>query len=907
MHKDIRGDGKIVFMDTESSRHPFWSLTPKETAESLKTDVVHGLATQDVSDRLRIFGRNEFESVTGNTALKILLRQFESPLIFILIIAGSATLFIEVWFDAAIIFLAIGVNIFLGFFQENKAENAVARLRAYVQVRARVIRNGHGRQIDARDVVPGDIVHLSLGSRVPADARLLSVRNLGIDEAILTGESLSVAKDIDVLPAITPVVERRNMVFGGTLVTEGNGVAIVTKTGMATEFGKIAALVEGASQEQTPIEEAVAKLAWIITIGMSLFVVGIFVLGIAHGETFFDMFLVSIAVAVGAIPEALPIGLTAVLAVGVERLAKHKGIMQSLAAVETLGSTTIVITDKTGTLTEANMQLVDILSTEDLLNETKFSSLTAPLAQLSAEQKDLLSLAVAATDVLIENPNEDPASWRLSGTVLEMNIVRWAGLHDIEMPQHAAGHTVRLELPFSSVHKFSVAEGILQSRTVVLKTMNEKKDGHARVALGAPDILLARSLLTKDAYVVLLAAVTEASREGKRLLGVAVSVGHNATDNENKLMPEDVQDLDFVGVLAFFDPVRKEVPEAIKRIEAYGVRVVMATGDLKGTAVAVAHALGWTVADSEVCTGEDMQQLSDEEMMTILERVKVFARVTPQDKLRIAQLFQKRGEIVAMTGDGVNDAPALKVVDIGIAVGSGSDVAKGVADLVLLDNNFNTIVSAIEEGKRVLRNIRKTFVYLVSNSFDEVMLIGGSLLFGLALPLSAIQIIWVNFFTESLPAIAFAFDSDNDLGARTKHTEKHILNKTVKSLTLGVGILSSVLLFVLYWGLLQFDLDEQVVKTFVFACFGSYILFVAFSLRSLEKSIFSYNPFSNRFLNAAVLFGLFLLGATIYVPFLQRVFNTTALDSWWLLALGAWVCFNILLVEGTKWIFYRVR
>ncbi|MDZ4285003.1 MAG: cation-transporting P-type ATPase, partial [Patescibacteria group bacterium] len=832
-------------MDTEAPVRPFWTLTPEETAKKLGSDLVRGLSAVDVVTRLRTFGRNEFASARGNTKLRMLARQFKSPLIFILVIAGMATLFIGAWFDATIIFIAIGVSVSLGFFQESRAENAVAYLRSYIQVRTRVFRNGTEREEDSREVVPGDTIHLTLGSRVPADARLVSASNLSVDEAILTGESLPVGKHADMLSLDTPLAERKNMVFGGTLVTEGSATAIVTATGAVTEFGKIAGLVSSTSRERTPIEKTVGRLAWIISIGLSLFVIGIFALGMAQGAAFFDMLLVSLAVAVGAIPEALPVGLTAVLAVGVERLAKRKGIMHSLAAVETLGSTSVIMTDKTGTLTEAKMRLVGVLPTKHLAAGTKLSFSHAALERFSAEQKELLSLSVLGADVLVENPDEDPALWRMIGNPLEANIVRSAALHGIPIPRREVDGAFRLALPFSSEHKFSVSEGVLDGAIVGAWAHRAEEGGHSRVVLGAPDVLLARSSLETGVRDTLLAAIWQAAAEGKRLVGVAVSHGHRISGGSDKLMPKDIRDMRFVGMLAFSDPVRKEARGAIARMERHGVRVVMATGDLPGTAVAVARELGWTVRDFEVCTGEEMRRLAGGDLMRLLDIVKVFARVTPQDKLRIAQLFQKKGEIVAMTGDGVNDAPSLKAVDIGIALGSGSDVAKEVADLVLLDDNFNTIVSAIEEGKRTLRNIRKTFVYLMSNSFDEVMIIGGSLLWGLSLPLSPIQIIWVNLFTGSLPAIAFAFDNDDGRSMRGKLTEKNILNKTVRFLTLGVGMLSSALLFALYWGLSQFTLPEQVMKTFVFACFASYILFVAFSLRVLEKSILSYNPFAN--------------------------------------------------------------
>ncbi|MEX0933527.1 MAG: HAD-IC family P-type ATPase [Candidatus Paceibacterota bacterium] len=856
-----------------------------------------GLTTREVEELLKKHGPNHFGGVARFSKFKLFVKQFRSPLIFILIIAGAATLLMQHWVDSVVIFLAIGINAFLGFYQENRAENALADLRSYIQERTRVIRDGKEAEVDAANIVPGDLIHLMPGSRIPADARIESVQDLNVDESILTGESLPVEKSVEPVSDGAALSERYNMVFGGTLVSNGSAYAVVTATGNETEIGKIAQLVEGTERELTPIQKAISRLAWIIAAGVLILVVGIFILGFYRGESVLEMFLISIAVAVGAIPEALPIGLTAVLAVGVERLAKRKGIMRDLTAAETLGSTTVIMTDKTGTLTLADMQLVDIVSREKLLSDGAEAQGNTAKERFSLEQKDLLYLASLNTDVLIENPEDEPQSWRLNGNPLEKNIVKSAALHGISLSERREKNMFQMLLPFNSSNKFSISRVTFDLDTDIID--RHKKEG--LVVLGAPDVLLARSLLSKDEYLTLVARVEEMSLKGRRILGVAVASESSAKGQALA----NIQALEFLGVLAFYDPIRPGVIDAIKKIESYGVRVVIATGDIKGTALAVARGLGWSVREDSVLSGDELRQIDDRALEKSLEHVRVFARMTPEDKLRVARMYQRLGEVVAMTGDGVNDAPSLKAVDIGIAVGSGTDVAKGVADLVLLDDNFAIIVVAIEEGKRILRNIRKTFVYLLSNSLDEVVLIGGSLLAGLALPLTAIQIIWVNLFTGSLPAVAFAFDPDNETDVPEKKTEKKILNSEVKLLTLGIGTLSSLLLFVLYWSLMQTNIPEEVAKTFLFACFSSYILFVSFSFRSLSRPIFSYNIFSNSFLVGGVSLGLLLLLMTIYVPFLQPIFSTTALGPQWLMWVGVWVVLNVALVEFAKWLFYR--
>ncbi len=687
------------------------------------------------------------------------------------------------------------------------------------------------------------------------------------------------------------------MVYGGTLVTEGSAMILVVATGATTEFGKIATLVGTTRREATPLQKAVHKLAWLIAGVISILVTGVFALGVARGEEVFEMFLVSIAVAVGAIPEALPIGLTAVLAVGVERLSKRKGVMRSLTAAETLGSATVVITDKTGTLTEAKLDLVSIYDLPTLLKSEETAILALPL-NLSAEQKDILYTALLATDVVVENPNDEPKLWRTVGSPIEATLVRAAARQGLSVDD---ANKTDLVLPFNSHNKFSVTSGPLRLQTV----LSGKRFGNARIILGAPDVLAKRSNLTKDEYLQLLKRIDNESQAGRRLLGVGVIYQPEDKISSELIDADEVVDIQFLGVLTFVDPVRKEVPEAIKKIEGLGVRVIIATGDLPGTAVAVARELGWEVTADEVITGELLAKMSDEELAHALMQIKIFARVTPSDKLRVAKALQAGGEVVAMTGDGVNDAPSLKAVDIGIAVGSGSDVAKGVADLILLDDNFNTIVSAIEEGKRVMRNIRKTFVYLMSNSLDEIFLIGGSLLAGIALPLTAMQIIWVNFFTGSIPAVAFAFDADEVTSRKQSGPEK-IINAEVRYITLVVGVITSVLLFMMYYFLTVLTkYPPEEIKTFIFVCFSTYILLVAFSLRSLSLPIWRYNPFTNKVLNVGVVGGLALTLVTVYLAPLQIIFSTVPLTLFWWLWVGVWVAFAVAFVELVKWVVNR--
>ncbi len=863
-----------------------WSRGQDDIISTIATDEHRGLTDQEAKKRLAEYGDNLFEDDKSVPRSVIFLRQFKNPLIILLLLATALTIALQHWIDAGIIAFAIFVNTALGFFQESKAERAIANLRSYIHERARVVRDGKEMEVDSSTIVPGDILHITGGSRVTADARIISALGFSVDESILTGESLSVSKQSDAVSETAALAERKSMVFAGTLAVDGSARAVVTATGENTEIGRLAKLVSETESEKTPLQVAIQKLSWVIIFAISFIVIGIFTLGVLQQQPYLDMLLLSIAIIVGAVPEALPIGLTAVLAIGVERIAKKKGIMRSLTAAETLGSTTLIMTDKTGTLTEARMQLVDI-SLLDRLTDASFKG-DETRKRYSVVQKELLRLAALNCDVVIENETNDPNEWVLSGSALETNIVRALALHD-SRHDIATYEAVHQRLPFSSRYKFSVTS---IPREFLPGAYDKYHDPH--VVVGAPEVLLERAHIDKETYLSAMEAVHKLGGNGRRVVGVALLTPH--TDNPT-LTPEDVCDVTFLGVISFHDPIREGVPDVLARIESHGVQVVMATGDLPGTALAIAKEIGWDIDEHAVLSGAQLHQMTDEELMDACSRVRVFARITPEDKLRIARAYHERGEIVAMTGDGVNDAPALKAANIGIAVGSGSDVAKSVADLVLLDDNFKTIVATIEEGKHMLANIKKIFVYLMSNSLDEVILIGGSVLAGIAMPLSAVQIIWVNLFTGSIPAISYAFERQP-----LNHTDsKKFFDRSVIFLTLGIGTLSSILLFGMYYFLLDIGVVTTTAQSVLFACFGSYILVIAFSFRNLSLPIYKYPFLDNTPLLIGVSVGLILLFATLYIPLFQTLFGTTALALPWLLFVCIWVFINVLIVECAKW------
>jgi Ca2+-transporting ATPase len=607
-------------------------------------------------------------------------------------------------------------------------------------------------------------------------------------------------------------------------------------------------------------------------------------LGIYRGESLFDMLLIAAAVAVGAVPEALPIALTIILAIGMQRLAQKNGVMRSLSAAETLGSATVVLTDKTGTLTQAKLRMSAIYTLDELSGKTVQHKEST---KLEPKDRTVLETALAGTGAIIDNPDAPLGEWTYSGHPVETGILHAAAVHGLDVLSFVTKRRAPL-LAFNSTNKFSI---------------NAHHEKEFYVVLGAPDILLARSKLSKDAYVAAEESVHTLSGAGKRVLGVARFHHHPEKIHVGTAHEKDAHSLEFLGLLVFEDPLRPEAKEAVKKIESLGASVVMVTGDLKGTAISIARRLGWEVNDGHALSGEELRQISDDELLKNLRNIRIFARVTPEDKLRVAQLYRRLGEVVAMTGDGVNDAPSLRAVDIGIALGSGSDVAKSAADLVLLDDNFKTIVAAIEEGRRILDNIRKTAVYLLSTSLNEVILVGGALIAGLPLPLSALQIIWVNMFTESFPALAFAFDKSYDADSREKKGTHRIFNGEVKVLTIGLGTAISLCLFGLYWWLLAHNVALHDAQSTMFLCLAGYILIVAFSLRSLHRPLWSYRVFENHILNWSVLVALGLIIATVTVPFLQNIFSVSVPPPPLLAIVGAWLVLNVIIIELAKWWF----
>lgn len=859
----------------QNTSQKFWSLSPEEVASILETDIKRGLSEEEASRRLKEYGRNKIEKPRQSKGFEIFLRQFTNPLIIILLLATVVTIMISHYRDAIFIFIAVLVNSLMGFYQENKAEKALSELESYLKQRSRVIRSGKEMEIDTEEITPGDMIRLSQGDRVPADARVVFVNDFQVDESILTGESLPTGKVLENSLANAGLGDQSSMVFAGTLVTQGTATALTCRTDNDTEFGKIASLIAETRHEETPLQKNIKKFSMQASIALGALTILVFIIGISSGYSVLEMFLTSVAIAVSAIPEGLPIAMTVILSVGVQRMAKRKGVIRKLIAAETLGGASVILTDKTGTLTMARMELTEII----------------PFGNM--DEQSLLKRSLVNADVLIENPEADPSSWRMSGKIMETALVKGSKNHGIDVLEVMSNKKVLQSLPFNAVQKFSVS-------------LIEDKGKKILIFFGAPDILLEHSTLSNEEKSGFHKHIDTLASEGKRVLGVAHREIH--TDENISLSNNfKISKVSLDGLLTFQDPVRPQIKDTIERIGKAGIKTVIMTGDHRGTAEAIAREVGLKITEGSVIDATELSLMSDEKVLERLSKLSVIARVTPEDKLRIARLYQKAGETVAMTGDGVNDAPSIKQADVGIAMGSGTEVARAVADLVLLDDNFETIVAAVEEGRQIMGNIRKVLVYLLSNVTDGLILIGGSLIFGLSLPLNALQILWVNFFSDSFPAIAFAFEKEkNVLSLKPRISSKGLFDPLMKHLILTIGLTTSAMLFFIYWFLLNAGYDETLVRTFIFAAFGTYTLFVALSVRSLDQSIFSYKLFSNPYMTWGIAIGVVLMGMAIYVPFLQSIFDTVALPLLWLVAVIGIGVLNIMLIELGKWIF-RIR
>ena len=860
------------------------NLDNSEVIKSFGLDVSLGLDSLKIKEQEKIFGKNKLPKEKQLSQLKIFLSQFKSPLIYILIFAGIITFVLKEYTDALIISVAVIINTIVGFIQESKSSKALNKLKKVLSLKAIVLREGQIKEIQAEDLVPGDIIFLRPGDKVPADGRLIEVQELKINESALTGEWLPAEKEQAVLPAETSLADRDNMVYMGTIVDAGKGKAIVTGIGLKTEIGQITNLVRETKEEKTPYQKKLARFSKTIGLIISLVCLAIFAEGLITGGGFIEMFTTSVAVAVASIPEGLPAAMTVILAIGMQRIYKKEGLVRKLSAAETLGNTSVIATDKTGTLTEAKMTVAGVF------------------APSKEDQKEVVKYGVLCNEAFIENPEDDFDNWIIRGTPTEKAILENGYSYNLIKNDLNKTYPKLDEIIFSSVYKYSVS-------------LRKDQNNNIICFKGSPEITLLKSKYIKDDGRIieidenkrkeLKNKYEELSALGYRVLGIAFKETDLENLPNNHVGHKDIDNLVFAGFIYLEDPVRESAKDALRICLEAGMKTIIITGDNKLTAKAVANKLGLKVEDENILEGKELDKLSDEELDQILEKIKIYARVEPRHKSRIVLAWQRKGEIVAMTGDGINDAPALKQANIGVALGSGTEVAKEVADLVLLSDDFSVIVAAVEEGRSILDNIRKVITYLLSDSFTEVILIGVAMFLGLPLPVTAAQILWINLIEDGLPGVALALESKEDdlMKRKPQGLNVPLLNKEMKIIIFIIGLITDLALLSLYFWLSNKNLDLNYMRTIIFACLAIDSISYVFCCKSLRHNLWKIKLFDNKLLVWSWIIGIIGLLSAIYIPSLNNILGTIplGLNAWAIVIVLAII--NIVLIEGVKYYF----
>lgn len=875
-----------------------------EVLTRLEVKADAGLLQAEAETRLEFYGANELQASRAVSPWAILLEQFKNILIVILLIATAISAVLGHGTEAIAITVIVLFAVILGFVQEYRAERSIDALRKMAAPQALVIRDGAELQLPAGNLVPGDVVLLLAGNRVPADLRLMDAFNLRIDEASLTGESLSVEKHSESLvEPQAPLGDRRNMAYAGTTVSYGRGRGVVVATGMKTEFGKIARMLQTVEVVRTPLQKNLDRIGRVLAWSALLVVSLIVALGLLRGMPFLEMFIFGIALAVAVVPEALPAVVTISLALGVQRMVRRKALIRRLPAVETLGSTSVICSDKTGTLTRDEMTARSLYLAGEVWNvsgegyDPHGGFFRADGDEVpSADLLFLLKVAALASDAHLAADQD--GFWQIKGDPTEGALVVAAAKAGLVKTTLDRQFPRVDEIPFSS-------------ETKRMTTLHLTPEGVTAYAKGAPEVLLAscshqmvdseRVFLDVEQRSEIVAAATEMAGEALRVLALAWKPNAHLEDAEEGMI--------FLGLVGMIDPPRPEAKGAVEICGKAGIRVLMITGDHPLTARAIAVELG-ILRGGKVINGRDLEGMNETELARQVEEAEVYARVSPAHKLRLVTALQQKGYVVAMTGDGVNDAPALKKADIGIAMGiTGTDVSREASAMTLLDDNFASIVAAVEEGRGIFENIKKYLMYLISSNVGEILLMAGAAVAGLPLPLSAVQILYVNLVTDGLPALALAVDPpDSDLMERPpRDPYTGVFTRPVVALMGLGGIWSAIVNLAVFSGALSigYPLAKAMSMTFVSLVLIQFLK--AYNFRSDRTSAFR-KPFANKWLNQAIFWELILLFLTMTLPVLRKVFGTSLLTPGEWLFLVAVAGSVVPVLESGKWIIrHRVQ
>ena len=929
---------------TEEIKQRDWhALKPQEVLQHLNV-AGNGLTSEEAKKRLEMYGPNQLQEAPRPTFLQMLWEQLNNFVVILLIVASVISAILGDYVEAAAIMAIVLLNSVLGIVQEQRAEEALAALKKLAAPDAQVLRDGHKISVPAFELVPGDLVFLETGNFVPADIRLLEAVNLRVEEASLTGESLAVQKNAaTVLEKNVPLGDRKNTAFMGTVVSYGRGRGVVTSTGMRTQLGLIASMLQNVETEETPLQRRLDQLGKSLSVGALFLVAIVFIVSVINNteinllvssplayfreyvEEITEVFIVAISLAIAAVPEGLPAVVTISLALGMREMIKRHALIRRLSSVETLGSATVICSDKTGTLTQNEMtvtrlwadgQFIDVTGTGYApFGEFKIDGKVIKISEYPAALTTLW-LGLLNNDSSLETTGEEDSqkTYRIVGDPTEGALLvaaAKAGAAHVEIKE---AYPRENEVPFDSERKRMVTiHDVATPRAEDPSPFtNEKnKDWDVIAVKGAPDVVLELCTqyqgmndqphpLDDEMRQRILDANDEMTKNALRVLGLAYRIERDVPDNPDNLKTEELErDLVFVGLAGMIDPARAEVKPALQHAREAGIKTIMITGDYPNTARAIAETIGMLLHGRKLMTGAHLDMLNDDQLKNIIEETAVFARVSPEHKMRIVDALQANGEVVAMTGDGVNDAPAIKRADIGVAMGiTGTDVAKETADMVLTDDNYASIVSAVEQGRIIYSNIRKFVFFLLSSNVAEIMIIFLATLARLPVPLTAIQLLWLNLITDGAPALALAVEKgDPDImNQKPRAKTEPIVNRTMM---LGLGIqtvaqTSAVLIAFalgLIWHLeaganvignpliylLQHDwrgVDVQTAETMAFVTLSLCELFRAYTVRSERASLLQIGVFSNRYMQYAVGLSIALLILVCAVPFLQPIFNT---------------------------------
>jgi P-type Ca2+ transporter type 2C len=871
----------------------FHEMEIKQVEEVLDTDFSSGLSPDAVKKRIAQHGYNELEEGEKQSALLLFFSQFKDFMVLVLLAATLISGLLGEYIDAIAIIAIVIINGFLGFFQERKAEKSLQALKELSAPQVSVLRDGLWLKVLSKEIVPGDIIKFSSGDRIGADVRIIESRSLEIEESALTGESVPVAKHADSLKTVNPGIgDMENTAFMGTMITRGSGVGVVIGTGMKTAMGQIADLLQKAETQDTPLQRRLEQLGKIlITVALFLTVL-VVAIGVIQGHELYTMFLAGVSLAVAAIPEGLPAIVTVALSLGVQKMIKRNAIVRKLPAVETLGCASVICSDKTGTMTQNKMTVTHLWSggntwTVDGVgyqpqgdfyrNKTRVH----PKDEKSLQQMLIFGMICNHSELVMKDDD-----YHLDGDPTEGALLVSAMKAGFQRSDLLAEFTILKEFPFDSVRK------------MMSMHVKDKQGRHFIVTKGAPDVILGKceSILWGSRSQLLAAEMQNSVQEAinnlasKALRTIAIAFKPVPANTVILSEQEAEKKLTFIGVQGMIDPPRPEVKAAVKECNAAGIKTVMITGDHVITAKAIASELGILTRKSKVLDGNALSGMSVDELEEVVEDVSVFARVSPEHKLKIVKALQNRGHIVAMTGDGVNDAPAIKAADIGVAMGiTGTDVAKEASSLVLLDDNFATIKAAIEEGRNIYENIRKFVRYLLASNVGEILVMLFAMLLGLPLPLVPIQILWVNLVTDGLPAMALGLDRPEEdvMKRKPRSPNEGVFARGLGWKVVSRGFLIGLVTLLAFMIIYDKNADNlQYAQTIAFATLVMAQLIHVFDCRS-EKSVLSRNPFGNPYLVWAVISSLALMLVVIYYPPLQPIFHTLPISlSDWLLILG---------------------